>query len=295
MTSQPKRKTLNLGHALPLLYMIGLGYFLFQLSTGSSYYLTPMEQRPFHADYGVYKPAGSKGLFFGVVGTAMMLTLLLYSLRKRTRIFGRVFHLKHWLDVHIWFGVMGPLLILLHTSFRLNGLVAISFWSMMAVAASGVFGRYLYTQIPHDLDGDEIQLSKLKEREGLLATQLNQNLQLAGDQWLLFTRSFGADPHKQWGLLSMMVADLKTPLIRRGLHRRLLHQFGLPSGQAAYLTHMGLDLARVQRRLSRPRQLRRLFHYWHVMHRPVALIMYLIMAVHIVVALLFGVSWSNPF
>jgi cell division protein FtsB len=187
-----------------------------------------MGERPFHHDYQHFRPAGSMGLLFGVIGSAMMLILLLYSLRKRTRIFGRLFALRHWLDVHIWFGICGPLFILLHTSFRLGGLVAVSFWSMAIVAASGVFGRYLYTQIPHNKEGEEIEMDNLD-------------------------------------------GDEQTKLLDR-------------------LSRSGKSL---KQRMMRLNQIRRLFHYWHIIHRPLALIMYIVMFIHIVVALLFGISWRS--
>ena len=37
-------------------------------------------------------------------------------------------------------GICGPLFIILHSSFKVGGLVALSFWSMIAVAVSGIAG-----------------------------------------------------------------------------------------------------------------------------------------------------------
>jgi hypothetical protein len=34
-----------------------------------------------------------------------------------------------------------------------------------------------------------------------------------------------------------------------------------------------------------------LFHYWHVIHKPFAIIMYIIMFVHILVAVYVGYTW----
>jgi hypothetical protein len=35
----------------------------------------------------------------------------------------------------------------------------------------------------------------------------------------------------------------------------------------------------------------RLFRYWHVFHLPLAIVMFLILAVHVTVAILFGYAW----
>ena len=138
---------------LAMLYATAIGAFVYFLILGGSYYLTPLLERPRHAGYSVFRPAGRLGLVFGIAGTAMLTSLLLYSVRKRTKLFGKLFRIKYWLQIHILFGVAGPLFILLHTSFKLNGLVSVSFWSMIAVACSGVFGRYLYIQIPRNISG----------------------------------------------------------------------------------------------------------------------------------------------
>ncbi len=55
----------------------------------------------------------------------------------RVSVLGRLGKLKHWLQVHIFFCTMGPFLILLHSAFRVGGIVAIAFWSMALVVGSG--------------------------------------------------------------------------------------------------------------------------------------------------------------
>ena len=48
---------------------------------------------------------------------------------------------------------------------------------------------------------------------------------------------------------------------------------------------------RIHRRLALWQRVRELFHYWHVFHKPFAVIMYLFMAVHIGVAWMTGYGW----
>ncbi len=59
-------------------------------------------------------------------------------------------------------------MVLYHTAFKFGGIVAVSFWSMVAVVLSGVVGRFLYVQIPHTIQGQEISLKELN--------QINENL-----------------------------------------------------------------------------------------------------------------------
>ena len=47
--------------------------------------------------------------------------------------------------------------------------------------------------------------------------------------------------------------------------------------------------ARLHRRILLWQRVRELFHYWHVFHKPFALLMYLFAAVHI------GVAWATGY
>ena len=75
-----------------------------------------------------------RGLLIG--GLALMLAMHGYSLRKRLPLMSRLGSLTTWLEFHIFCGFFGPVLITLHTSFKIDGLVAVSYWSMAAVAMS---------------------------------------------------------------------------------------------------------------------------------------------------------------
>ena len=134
--------------ALYLFSAVAYGYLI---RNGLSYYRTPVNERPRHQAYKTFKPGGSYGHGYGVIGSAMMLLMLLYSARKRIDFFKRFGPITHWLDIHIYLGIWGPLLIILHSSFKVHGLIAVSFYSMLAVALSGVLGRYLYLQIPRNI------------------------------------------------------------------------------------------------------------------------------------------------
>jgi len=275
------------------LYGVGFGLIVHFLITGFDFYTTAYGQRPFHPDYRALRPAGRLGLLFGIVGTAMMTLLLLYSVRKRTRLFGRLFRLKHWLDVHIFFGVTGPLFILLHTSFKFDGLVAVSFYSMVAVALSGVFGRYLYIQIPRNIKGDQVSVDELEARNRAMTEMLEQDFALeAGQIEAMMTALYG-DRNQKPSLLGMIFGDVVRPWRLRKVRKTLPARFSISADRAEALVGVALQKSALQRRIGRLRRVQRLFHHWHVIHRPFAIVMYLIALVHIVVALLFGISWRG--
>jgi hypothetical protein len=97
------------------------------------------------------------GHLLGVIGFLLMLmTEILYSLRKRSRL-ARWGRMSDWLQFHIFTGLVGPFLVLLHTSWKFNGLAGATTLLTVLIVASGFVGRYIYTIIPRTLDGVEIE------------------------------------------------------------------------------------------------------------------------------------------
>jgi hypothetical protein len=93
------------------------------------------------------EPGRPISLYLGYAGFALMLLTNLYIFRKRISAFAGVGKMANWLDFHIFCGLAGPTFILFHCNFKVHGLVAISFWSMVVSVTSGVVGRYFYVQI----------------------------------------------------------------------------------------------------------------------------------------------------
>jgi hypothetical protein len=113
------------------------------------------------------------GHTLGVLGFILMLmTETLYSLRKRSRSvkWGRM---STWLQIHIFMGLVGPFMVLLHTSWKFQGLAGVTTLLTVIIVISGFIGRYIFTRIPRTLDGLEIEgtLSQeaLKQARRLMA------------------------------------------------------------------------------------------------------------------------------
>lgn len=111
-----------------------------------------------------YRSGDTIGYNMGLAGGLMMLSLLLYPLRKRLRFMGRLGAMRHWFRYHMVAGVVGPLLVVFHSTFRLgsmNGEVA--FFAMILVAVSGLVGRFLYRHIHRGMYGQHLSM---KDAEG---------------------------------------------------------------------------------------------------------------------------------
>ena len=259
------------------------------LYAGRDFYLTPIDQRAHSEGYWRFKPGGSVGLPFGIAGSTMMTVMLLYSARKRVPALRGLGPVARWLDVHIFLGIIGPLLVVLHSSFKVQGLVSLSFWSMLAVASSGVLGRYLYLQIPRTRAGDELTLGELVEQDRALTEHLRREFGFDDDRLRLLDAL--ASPPKRSGLLAALAGFLVADL---GLARRLRafgRESGAPSSVYRPLMRVISQKAQLRRRIVLWDALHRLFHHWHVIHKPFALVMYLFMIVHIAVASMTGYAW----
>lgn len=288
---KPAPHRLVLG-GLYALFLGSLAWFAFH---GLPYYLTPLAERPRHPLYWQLKPGGSWGLGFGIAGAAMMIVMLLYSVRKRFAALRRLGPVSVWLDFHILLGLCGPLFILLHSSFKVRGLVALSFWSMVAVATSGIAGRYLYRQIPHSSSGDELTLAEVERLDKELARQLmvEVGLDAGAIQQLDAVAELGTGSSRSLAGMALRF-PLDAVLLRARLRRyrrqfppadrRLRHRFEL------LVAHK----ARLHRRILLWQRVRELFHYWHVFHKPFAIVMYLFMVVHIGVAWMTGYAGIGP-
>lgn len=259
---------------------------------GFSYYTTPYSERPHHPDYRQLRPAGTWGLLFGVVGALMMIVMLVYSVRKRSKFLRRVGKLPTWLDLHIYLGIAGPLFIVLHTSFKVEGLVAVSFWSMLLVALSGYFGRYLYIQIPRNIQGKELTLQELEDSNRSLNAMLRETYDLdeAAMKRLdeLATVSISDDIGLCRALALSLKSDLHWLASSRVIRKEYARIIDLPKHQLGRLLELTRERYIMQRRVALLSRAQQLFHYWHVVHKPFAIVMYVVMAIHITVAIWTG-------
>lgn len=275
-------------------YALTLCAWLVCLVDGYSYYTTPFSERPHHADYRELRPAGSRGLLFGIVGASMIVLMLGYSLRKRLNGMSRWGALPYWLEAHIYFGVFGPLSIVLHTSFKVQGLVAIAFWSMVCVAVSGILGRYLYSQIPRNLRGDQLTLDEVKlSRDKLRAALKNEfGLSEMAVAHLERSRSASSDDGAWRTLLRVAMLDIGHMLKSSpGVHDD--NSGGRSHKQITQLNDAIRQMTLLDRRIQAWNHMQRLFHYWHVFHKPFAIVMYVVMGIHIVVAVWTGYGWMS--
>ena len=92
--------------------------------------------------------SGWVGHGIGIAGFVLMLmTATLYSLRK-LRADASWGSTAAWLRFHMFTGLVGPYMVLLHTAMRFHGFAGLTMLLAAVVVASGLVGRFLYTRVP---------------------------------------------------------------------------------------------------------------------------------------------------
>jgi hypothetical protein len=278
-----------------LLYIVAIFVYAYFLVDGFSFYSSPYRERPRHEEYRQLRPAGMTGHTYGVIGSTFMILMLSYTLRKRAKFLRNKGRLNRWLDIHIFFGIWGPLLVVLHTSFKVQGLVAVSFWSMVAVAASGIFGRYLYLQIPRNIQGEELSMKDLEAERQAYSQRLRDEYGLSDEIIGRLEKHDTVHIKEEDGILKVLLVilaqDALQPFRFGHRHRDHIELKDIPArvrGEVVRVTH---KRALLDRRILLLNRVQQLFHYWHVIHKPFAIIMYSIMVVHVVVAIWTGYKW----
>ncbi|MGA9406921.1 MAG: hypothetical protein WBW71_07295 [Bacteroidota bacterium] len=262
----------------------------------NDYYLSSLEERPFHPRYDTLKPSGTESHGYGVVGTAMIIVgVATYSTRKRIKTLANAGSIKYFLEFHIFLCLLGPILVLYHTTFKFGGLVAVAFWSMTAVVLSGFVGRYLYQHIPKNIQGNELSMKELEGESKRLSDLLQAEYRLPADV-LASIDSIGlhqADVvHLGFlKLLSYMIQGDFSRVQRMQRVRAILRQYSIDTHSSKGILRIANERIILRQRIVLLEKIRQLFHYWHVVHLPFSLVMFAILAIHIGVAIAFGYTW----
>ena len=299
-----KSKKSELGHhirvaiaaAASLFLVLAIGIY------GANYYLLPLDQRPYSDKYELLKPSGTIGLNLGVLGTLMFFLIFLYALRKVIPWLGRMGSIRHWMDFHIVLGVTAPFIIAFHASFKFQGIAGFAFWIMVAVAVSGVIGRYLYAQIPRSLSAAEVSLKDLQAGERDLTEALFGQSIYSAEQLSRVLHVPSREHIRQIGPIlaigEMIALDVRLPFQVAGLRRatsdfgaKLLSAGGLFSSgntEVEEVVRIVRQKASLSKRVVFLDQSQRVFHLWHVIHRPFSYAFAVLALFHIAVAMGFG-------
>jgi len=114
-----------------------------------------------------------------MTGGIFMLIAYGYALRKYVPFFRAAGRIKHWMKFHIFLGITGPILVMVHSTTHIgsvNGGMALI--SMLLVVLSGVIGRYIYARVHFGLYGQKAQLKEIQQYLWLRESNIRARLSL---------------------------------------------------------------------------------------------------------------------
>lgn len=210
--------------------------------------------------------AGSAiGGFFGVTGALLMLVPLAYSIVKRVKpLRARVTRhvtMRTLLAWHIYAGLLGPLLVLIHSGHKFESVLGVALTGLtLIVVLSGYVGRYLMRYV-----GQEVREKRA------LATQLHE----AYDA--LVSRQAGA------GLAYAQASRLSLG--------------GGEPGQSTVSSHTVADLvasiADVELAIRSHEVLKSWFTRWLRLHIALSAAFYVLLGFHVWAGIHFGLRWFS--
>jgi hypothetical protein len=251
------------------------------------------------------------GYNLGLAGGLMMVTLLIYPLRKRVKMFEKLGALPVWFKWHMVFGILGPLTVIFHSTYHVyipfihpNGSpnAAVAMLCMLLVSGSGTFGRFFYTKIHHGLYGRQTTVNELRaelEQTGdvksifSFAPTVEKALEEFRDRADKYAKDSGA------GFVNFITVGFQTALLRRALSKELRRVMQAQAEEsnfnAAQIAGMETMLKEYQEKIVSYLQAvrdaaqfhtyERMFSWWHIFHIPLVYMMvfsavYHVYAVH---------------
>jgi hypothetical protein len=214
-------------------------------------------------------PGSGLGAAFGIAGAALMLVPLAYPIAKRIpllhdRITAHV-SMHSLLALHVYAGILGPLLALIHTGHKFDSMLGMALTAvMLLVVVSGFAVRYLLTHCTHEIK----------------------------DKLILLQTARG-DLDSAWGVIENFPAEMrappKAPLLAAGLGSLGIElPFGGPVGDVTRLAEGVADLEYAVRTHE-------LFKRWFgralKLHIVFSVILYVLLALHIGSGIHFGLRW----
>jgi hypothetical protein len=285
-----------------LAWMLALAVVLVIAGYGFDYYTLSATERPFSPKHEILRPSGTIGIRIGMLGVLMFFLIYLYPLRKKWGWLGRQGNSRHWLDFHIVLGTTAPIIIAFHSSFKFGNIAGMAFWSMLMVTLSGFVGRYLYAQIPRNLNAAELSMKEMQEKEAALRKELAEQRATFGFAvdalYELPSAAEVARTPAVASLISMVLIDFRRPfrtswvrLRQAGFGAWLFSLFGLLPTRNPGLER-ALRIAKTEAKLAKSiaflSRTQRIFQLWHVIHRPFSYAFAILAIIHIGLALYMG-------
>lgn len=245
-----------------------------------------------------YRSGSLFGYHLGLVGGCLMLSLLLYPLRKRWNRIDALWPMRGWFSYHMVAGILGPLLILFHTAFRLNSINGqIAFWAMVMITLSGIVGRFIYLHVHVELDGHRASLQEVErylEKRADNADHILDQIPEVRDRLQAYgKRALSPEGNKTrawWKFLSAswekeLLIETSLQAVRKALRQQARSEGWSRSKYLAERKAMETvitDFIRAIDDAARFAAWERMLEWWHLAHLPVITVLVIAGVTHVI-------------
>ena len=234
-------------------------------------------------------PDEDAGYWLGIIGLSCMSVLLLYSVRKRARALRETGRISTWFQIHMLLGLAGPVAILYHCNFHLGSLNSnVALACALVVSASGVVGRLIYTRIHHGLSDRRTTLKEMREEVERARRAIEIDDPLRG-LWAVLEefeeRAMRPKHNPLDGAWSFLVIGHRCRRVQRRARRWIRRTAASHPNVAAARRDLQSSVRRYVAAVRRTETIgvyERVFALWHVLHLPLAFLLYVSAAVHVV-------------
>ena len=266
---------------LPTIY-----YAILLIEAGALLGLTLLDKLPPFASYAL-----------GWAGTASMLLMHVYSLRKRVRAMFGWGRLSTWLHVHIFLGLQGAMWVCFHSAHlqTLQNISGITIIAVLVVVASGMMGRYLFSLLPKGLSGERLSARQIEQEIAELEPRFRASAQPAIEAAIAEYAAKRAITGKL-GFIDLVREDFRS---RRALShlmaatkqvvRSQKHGGSSELEDFAALVKRRADLAR---RLAFLQGAEQMFRRWHLFHKPLTFLLLGAVVLHVVAHYIYAAQFS---
>ena len=216
------------------------------------------------------------GGMLALAGTALMLVPLAYMLVKRIAPLKK--SLTGWISMrtllswHIYAGIVGPILAILHTGHKFQSPLGIALTAMMLlVVVSGFVGRYLMNQLSQEIREKKAILIPLETAYRQTASELS-----AHPEQIAALRPFA-------GFWRRLAAGVLVATPSMTSHTAL--------GVSARALRLAESIADLEYAIKTNETFKRWFSRWLKFHIVISLILYGLLGLHIWAAIHFGLRW----
>jgi len=238
---------------------------------------------------GVPAASGLFGHGIGIFGFILMLmTEILYSWRKRSRS-ARWGKMSTWLRFHIFTGLVGPYMVLLHTSWKFNGLAGIVLLLTVIIVLSGIVGRYIFTAIPRTADGAALETFEIEQQIAMVSDSLRKLEESQPEITRILSQAMQETPKTSLNSPMVVFGRAFSDIAYRVRFWKAKRQ--LNSNYRAQAEELEILFKRkrtLQRQIASITISRQMLSLWHMIHIPIGVALFSTAFVHMIGAIYYA-------